>query len=96
MIDLTLFDVGNAINRWCEELDKNEVFLTEGICSEFMDQFEYFQNKPESDWISAMRLFAHDDRITEIFRRWVLKGEGIEAFPTDPLNPINWENPKEI
>jgi hypothetical protein len=31
-------------------------------------------------------------KILSYFRRWLMDGEGIEAFPTDPLKRKNWRN----
>jgi len=32
-----------------------------------------------------------DDKLTSYLHRFIVEGEGIEEFPTDPLKPENWE-----
>jgi len=94
--DMRPFVVPEAINRWRRELNDEEVFLTEGVCGELMTEYKYDLSRPKTDWPSAIKLFAYDGKIMQHFRRWVIKGEGIEAFPSDPLDPANWERPEEL
>jgi len=89
--DLRSFDVESSINRWKTDLNEKEISLVEGVCGEMMQKYDYSLTVNTYDWLSIMRLFAHDDTITDHFRKWLLTGKGIELFPTDPVDPKNWE-----
>jgi len=93
--DLRPFDVEASINRWRSELDDEEISFVEAVCGKTMHKYGYAPGRDEYDWLSVMRLFAHDDTISNYFRQWLLTGEGIEAFPTDPLDPKNWAEARE-
>jgi hypothetical protein len=84
------FDVKAAIDRWKKWLSEVEISLVEGVCGDIMEKFGYERSLKSPDWLSAMRLFVSDDKIMSYFKHWLLTGEGIEAFPTDPLKPENW------
>jgi hypothetical protein len=92
--DQKTFDINAAISRWETELNKAEVSLVEGVCGGVMEKFGYQRTKDSIDWLSTIRQFADDDTITNYFRHWLLTGEGIEAFPSDPLDPKNWRTPE--
>ena len=89
--DARPFDIESSINRWVSELSPAELSLVEGVCAETMAALGYEPSLTSGpDWLSAIRLFIHDPQVTEYFKLWTLKGKGIEAFPTDPLNSKNW------
>lgn len=85
------FDVSASIVRWRQGLDEAEIALTEIVCGAPMRRFSYEPSGKPLDWPAALRLFIGDETMTGHFRRWLLHGEGIEAFPTDPTDPSNWE-----
>jgi hypothetical protein len=85
------FDVGQAIERWRTVLDPTETALTEEVCGETMRTFDYQPEGAPLDWRAALTLCLADTHITEYLRQWLLDGEGIQAFPTDPLKPENWD-----
>jgi len=90
--DRKAFDVQAAIDRWRTQLSPMEIFLTEAVCAEIMTQYGYAQAGLEGvDWREAMRLPAGDDKLMGYFRNWLIKGEGIEAFPSDPLDSASWD-----
>ena len=90
--DARTFDVESSVRRWEAQLDPAEMSLTEGVCGAIMREFGYAPTLDTPDWLAAFRMFAHNDEITAHFRRWLVTGEGVEAFPTDPLNPANWKD----
>jgi len=90
--DLTPFDCEASINRWQMGLSVGEISLVEGVCGNLMKKFGYETTGKEPDWLEAMRLFANDDKMFEVFRNWLKTGAGIEAFPTDPLDERNWSS----
>jgi hypothetical protein len=85
------FDVDQAIERWRDWLSPMERALTECVCGPFMTDFGYAPDGRPLDWPEALRLCLTDPKITEYLRRWLVDGEGIEAFPTDPLMSENWQ-----
>jgi hypothetical protein len=84
------FDVEASIFRWKEKLSAEEIQLTEGVCSPLMESFGYPLTYKKIDWLNVLPLFIEDDKILDHFKKWLLSGQGIEAFPTDPLDPKNW------
>ena len=38
-----------------------------------------------------LRPLFGDQRLLGYLRRWLVLGEGVEEFPTDPTKPQNWE-----
>ncbi|MCF8176894.1 MAG: sulfotransferase [Sulfuritalea sp.] len=85
------FDVTDSLERWRNRISKAELDLTEGICGELMGEFGYQRSDPQTiDWPQAMKLMIDSPQILSYFRRWLMDGEGIEAFPADPLKPENW------
>lgn len=87
------FDVADSLERWRSRISDAELGLTEGICGDLMEEFGYQRADARSiDWLEAMRLFIDSPLVLGYFRRWLMDGEGIEAFPTDPLKPENWRN----
>ena len=88
--DAQAFDVQASIDRWKQVLGREEIGLTETVCGETMAAFGYQPSSVDFNWLTSLRLFMEDDAMTTHFRRWLMTGEGVEAFPSDPLNPINW------
>ena len=88
------FDVEAAINRWRGTLSDLEVALTETVCSIGMKAFDYDVSGAELDWPEALRLVLGDPDLTSALRHWLDSGEGIQAFPTDPVDSANWEENK--
>jgi hypothetical protein len=87
------FDVADSLERWRDRISKAELSLTEGVCGDLMEEFGYQRTDPQLiDWLQAMRLMIDSPKILSYFRRWLMDGEGIEAFPTDPLKRKNWRN----
>ena len=89
------FDVEASINRWRSGLSAEEIALVEGVCEEAMIKFGYTLSKANADWLSVASLFLQNDTMTNYFKHWLSSGEGIEAFPTDPLDEKNWRNAQE-
>jgi len=90
--DLKPFDVESSINRWKTGLQSTELSFVQEVCKDVMKAFDYNISKVSSNWLSIIKLFAHDDTLVKYFRNWILTGEGIEAFPNNPLNPQNWRD----
>ncbi len=87
------FDIADSLERWRNRISKAELDLTEGVCGDLMEEFGYRRSDPRlANWTQAMRLIIDNPQMLGYFRRWLMDGEGIEAFPTDPLKPENWRN----
>ncbi len=89
--DSSKFDVEASVVRWKEKLPASDIALCEIVCGEVMKEFGYEPETGNPDWKSAMQLCASSDTIFEHLKHWLKTGQGIEAFPTDPLKPENWE-----
>jgi hypothetical protein len=84
------FDVNASIHRWKKGLSKEEIALAEVVSGSYLERFGYEPSGIPVDWPAMLRLFMNDEKMLAHFRRWLYTGEGIQAFPTDPLKPENW------
>jgi hypothetical protein len=85
------FDVNMSINRWKNNLEKAEIDFTEAVCGSLMSQFGYELKSNEVDFKNVLRLFISSAKELNILKNWVLNDEGIQEFPTDPVDSKNWE-----
>lgn len=83
------FDPIKNMDTWKTVLEDWEISFCNKINYEFMirNRYEMSGNvmkseEPDTD------IFT--DRINGYLKNWLLKNEGIQEFPTDPLNPENW------
>lgn len=90
--DAQSFDVQESLTRWRSRIKSDEADLAEIVCGSTMRQFGYDPESKTPDWQAALRLFMSDDQVLGYFKHWLSTGEGIEAFPTDPLRPENWRS----
>ena len=90
--DAQAFDVERSIERWREEITPAELALIEGVCGPLMERFGYTPATGAADWNLATEAIGGDALIGAYLRHWQLTGEGIQAFPTDPLDPKNWRD----
>lgn len=86
------FDVARSIRRWEEEITEQERVLTEVVCGDLMREFGYDVREDTGEWRSVVEPLIDHEQTGGYFRHWQRTGEGIEAFPTDPLKPENWRN----
>lgn len=89
------FDVDKAISGWREALSEGEVSLAEIVNAELMPSFGYEMSLSAPSWSKALKLFGHDQITWSYFQRWLDRGEGIQAFPANPLDPSTWENARQ-
>ena len=85
------FSVDASIRRWEGNLETAEIHLAEAVCGPVMEEFGYRMSGATAEWADVLRLFLFDETMTDHFRRWLFKNEGIQAFPTDPLLKENWQ-----
>jgi len=88
------FDIEASINRWRDHLSPLEIAFAEYVCGQQMREFDYRPEGPELDWPEILKIILQDKIVTEYLREFMNTGKGIEAFPTDPLSHINWEENK--
>lgn len=87
------FEVADTLERWRGRISDAELDLTEAICGDLMVMFDYQRVDSRSiDWPQAIRLFIDSPLVLGYFRKWLMDGEGIEEFPTDPLKSENWRD----
>lgn len=90
------FDVEAAINRWRTNLDDVEVALTEFVCGSEMREFGYEPCGRTLDWPAALRRILPDPQISGWLHHFLAQGEGVEAWPVNPLDVRNWPETKDI
>ena len=86
------FDVEMSINLWKSSLCIEEIALTELICGKLMTVFGYDLSQSLNIDENIDQLFANDQTLSAYYDKWLCTGEGIEAFPTDPLQKKNWRD----
>ena len=88
------FNIEDSINRWKKHLTNEEISICEWICGPTMKQFGYKLSGIKASLFECgevLKAMIKDAMISEMFENWAITGEGIERFPTDPLEPSNWE-----
>jgi hypothetical protein len=90
--DTSSFDVDKAISRWKGEIGDGELALTEVVCGALMQEFGYPLSGNPTRRQAAIEAIGGDPTIARYFAHWERTGEGIEEFPTDPLDPTNWRD----
>ncbi len=90
------FDVKASVDRWKENLAPWEISTCETINSDLMRHYGYEMSGTPAASEDLLRSQFSTDQLARYFSRWQTKREGVEEFPTDPLNPANWtENAME-
>ena len=84
------FDKMAFVQRWKDNLTNEDIALCETVNGVFMKTFGYELSRISVPWQHMIGPVLQDIKITAYLNRWISKGEGVEAFPTDPLNPKNW------
>jgi hypothetical protein len=85
------FDVQAAIDRWKDHLSDTEVALCETVHGDLFSALGYAPSGTTLDWPMMLRELLGDPQLTSFLRGWLLENRGAEEFPTDPLQPQNWE-----
>lgn len=84
----------NTINIWEEFLADWEIWLTELLITEFMDNFGYKRKNIELNENSKNEILhkiQSSKLLTNGLLNFLLKKKGMERFPTDPLDSKNWD-----
>ena len=59
-----------------------------------MKLYNYKISNKDRDWSSLLSIIFKDKKILRYFKKWLLKNEGIQEFPNNPLDRRNWEENK--
>jgi hypothetical protein len=90
-----VFDKKLSKIRWKKNLSDEEILVTEMICSEYMKYFGYkskYKIKDKKILKNSLNLLIKNKQIEEHLKTYFKKREGIQKFPTNPLDPKNWSN----
>ena len=88
------FDFKASIKRWKNHLSSSEIAFCEFINKEVMKLYNYKISNKDRDWSSLLSIIFKDKKILRYFKKWLLKNEGIQEFPNNPLDRRNWEENK--
>ncbi|RJR32847.1 MAG: sulfotransferase [Desulfobacteraceae bacterium] len=86
------FDKQAAVSRWEKNLSEDEISTCECVNSELMKTYGYERSGIIPDWVATLKMLLSDERLAFYLKRWATDGRGVEEFPTDPINPANWED----
>lgn len=89
--DGTSYDKGKTVTRWKEVLCKSEIQLTERICSNMMLSYNY-ELTYDKCCDSSFSILKNDALTESYLNNFLNNGTGIQAFPSDPMNPKNWDS----
>lgn len=84
------FDIDAAVSRWRDGLDPVDLGFVEAVCGDEMRRFGYPLSGAAVDWAAATDRLRASPQLAEALARWRDGGEGMQAFPADPLDPGNW------
>jgi len=84
------FDPESAINRWQDTLEPWEVAFSEMINMDVMEKFGYETARNDHDQFDFSERVHGHELLERAYEQWKRSGEGIEAFPSDPLDSHNW------
>lgn len=84
------FDVEAAIWRWKTSLEAYETAFVEFVCADLLESFGYKPSNAKMDWPRLLKSALGDTTITAWLRQFLETGEGVQAFPRDPIDPANW------
>jgi len=88
-----------SISRWKTELKKHEIIFVESIIG--LNLFKKFGYEPsEIDYkVEELAKIWKYIRLTPLLQNrlhhWLITGEGVESYPSDPTDPANWAEVKK-
>lgn len=86
------FDKQRAKFGWHEKLNYDEISLTEYICGNLMQEFNYeISRKPSSEKVIETFINSLDNNSKKYFELWK-QGFGIQQFPANPILKETWDN----
>lgn len=85
------FNTEKSIHRWKGNLSNSEIALCEYINKNLMKKYGYELHQRNVEKKEIVNLFKKNNKIIKYYDNWLLKKEGIQEFPNDPLDSSNWE-----
>ena len=85
------FDFKSSVTRWKQNLSSSEIAFCQYVNKNMMKVFNYNISKAHNNWEDILPVIFEDKKINNYFKNWLLKNEGVQEFPNDPLNPANWD-----
>jgi len=85
-------DNRSPTGRWKEHLKDYEVALIEGLLATQMSQFGYVRSSSNTSKVlnKLMGVIMNEPVLVDRFQNYLLTGDGVEAYPSDPTDPLNW------
>lgn len=80
------------IGQWMNKLDDFEVNFVESFLREPMKELGYkLSDNSEGSFLSRFITVINDEPLLkERIRNYVITGDGVESYPSDPTDPKNW------
>ena len=85
------FDMKASINRWKNNLSEAEIAFCQFVNKETMKSYNYKISNKHNDWNELLSKIFSDKKIHRYFKNWLLRKQGVQEFPNNPLNPKNWD-----
>ena len=82
------------VDIWKTKLEEWEIWLTDFIIGEYMDKFNYKKMEIERNAPLIQRIIQEvqsSKLVTDGILYFLLTDEGYERFPSDPIDPKNWD-----
>lgn len=82
------------VDIWKTKLEEWEIWLTDFVIGEYMEKFNYkkIEIKQTASLIQKIIKEVQSSKlVTDGFLYFLLTGEGYERFPSDPIDPKNWD-----
>ena len=89
--DKSEYNKSGSTERWKSTLSFDEVMLVEKICGKMMVEYDYSKSVHENFNEKVFSLLSHDNLTKSYLNSYLETGQGIQAFPSDPLDSRTWE-----
>ena len=86
----TAIDFRKNIYKWKAGLSVQDAAFCDTIVGGMIDRYGYEPGSTTMNWDQLQHIIAGDEKLSVYLDRWGQTGEGVEAFPTDPLQRKNW------
>lgn len=82
------------VGRWKTLIDPEDLFICQYLARDQISSLGLqLDIRPFGldSFNSAINKLMSSELLMTAFKRWFESGEGMEVFPLDPLNPVNWQ-----
>jgi len=83
-----------VVDTWKSKLEPWEVWFAQLVAGDRMKEYGYELERTtlkQEEIEEVQKKLLSSKLVTDGVVRWELKNEGMERYPSDPLNPENWE-----